>query len=63
MILDVFIYLFGLSRALPKTYASSQARGPIGAAAASHSHSHSQAGSEPHLPPTPHHSNPRSLTH
>ena len=34
-------------------YGSSQARGLIGAAAASLHHSHSNAGSEPHLKPTP----------
>ena len=40
--------LFG---AAPAAYGGSQARGPIGAAAASPHHSN--AGSEPHLRPTP----------
>ena len=46
----VFVLLF---RAGFETYGSSQARDQIGAAAASHSHSHSNAGSKPHLQPTP----------
>ena len=51
----LFIYLFMLFRAAPAAYAGSQARGQIRAIAASlcHSHSHSNAGSEPHLRPTP----------
>ena len=44
-----FLYLH--CRVTPEAYGSSQARGPIRAAAASHSHSN--AGSEPRLWPTP----------
>ena len=46
----LFVY-FCLFRTVPVEYGSSQARGPIGAAAANlhHSHSHSNARSEPHL--------------
>ena len=39
--------------ARPMAYRSSLARGQIGAVAASLHHSHSNAGSEPHLQPTP----------
>ena len=48
-------YLFSalLFRTAPEAYGSSQARGLIGAATASLHHSHSNAGSEPHLQPTP----------
>ena len=52
----LFIYLFGLfaiSWAAPAAYGVSQARGLIGAVAASLRQSHSNAGSEPHLQPTP----------
>ena len=50
-----FCLFFGLFRAALVAYGSSQARGPIGAAAASlcHSHSHSNAGSELCLQPIP----------
>ena len=43
------------SRAAPKAYGESQARGLIGTVAASlhHSHSHSNTRSEPHLRHTP----------
>ena len=46
-------FCFVLFRATPMAYASSQARGPTGAAVAGLCHSHSNAGSEPHLQPTP----------
>ena len=46
-------FFFVFSRATPMAYGGSQARGPIGAVAASLHHSHSNAGSEPHLQPTP----------
>ena len=39
--------------AAPAAYVGSQARGPIGAAAAGLRQSHSNAWSEPHLQPTP----------
>ena len=42
-----------LFRAAPEAYGGMQARGPFGATAASLHHNHSNAGSEPHLPPTP----------
>ena len=40
-------------RATPAAYGSSQARGPIRAAAASLRHSHSNTGAEANLPPPP----------
>ena len=43
---------FFLFRAAPKAYENSQARGPIGTAAASLCHSHSYTGSELHVQPT-----------
>ena len=52
----IFICLFVfvlLSRAAPEAYGGSQARGRIGAVAAGLHHSHSNAGSKPHLQPTP----------
>ena len=45
--------LFLLFRAEPASHGGSQARGPIRATAAGLRYSHSNAGSEPHLPPTP----------
>ena len=42
----IFIYFF---RTVPVAYASFQARGLIGAAAAGLHHSHSNTGSKPHL--------------
>ena len=44
---------FCLFRTTPTAQGGSQARGPIGAAAASLHHSHSNVGSKPHLQPTP----------
>ena len=48
-----FFSSFGLFRATPAAYRSSQARGGIGTAAAALCHSHSNAESEPYLGPTP----------
>ena len=45
--------LFTISWAAPTAYEGSQARGLIGAVAAGLHQSHSNAGSEPHLQPTP----------
>ena len=54
----IFIYLFifvflPFLGPLPTAYGGSQAGGRIGAVAASQRQSHSNAGSEPHLRPTP----------
>ena len=52
----LFCFVFGLfafSRAAPAAYGASQARGPIGAVATGLCQSHSNAGSKPHLQPTP----------
>ena len=49
--LFLFFFFFLLFRAIPVTYESSQARGQIQATVPRHSHSN--AGSEPHLRPTP----------
>ena len=49
----LFIYLAFFFRATPAAYGSYQAMGQIGTAAAGLHHSHSNAGSEPHLQPTP----------
>ena len=49
----LFIGLFAVFWAAPAAYGGSQARGQIGAVAASLRQSHSNAGSEPHLQPTP----------
>ena len=49
----LFIYLFAISWAAPVAYGGSQARGRIGAVATGLRQSHSNAGSEPHLQPTP----------
>ena len=49
----LFFCLFAVSWAAPMAYGGSQARGRIGAAAISLHHSHSNAGSKPHLRPTP----------
>ena len=50
---SLFLSFFLLFRAAPKAYGSSQARSRIRDVAASLCHSHSNAGSEPHLQPTP----------
>ena len=54
-IIYLFIYfcLFAFSRAALVAYGGAQARGRIGAVAAGLHQSHSNAGSEPHLQPTP----------
>ena len=49
----VYSFFFLLFRAAPTAYGGSQARGPIGLVAAGLCRSHSNAGSEPHLRPTP----------
>ena len=48
-----FFCLFAFSRAASVAYGGSQARSPVRAVAASLLQSHSNAGSEPHLQPTP----------
>ena len=48
-----FFFVFYAFRAAPVAHGGSQARGPIGAAAAGLHQSHSKAGSEPRLQPTP----------
>ena len=45
--------MFLLFRAVPSAYGSTQARGPIGAAAVGLCHSCCNVGSELHLQPTP----------
>ena len=52
-LLFVFLFFVRLFRAAPVAYGVSQARGPIGAAAASLRQSHSNSGSKPCLQPTP----------
>ena len=49
----VLFCLFAFSGAAPAAFGDSQARGLIGAVAAGLHHSHSNAGSKPHLRPTP----------
>ena len=49
----VVVIVVLLFRAALAAYGGSQARGRIGATAAGLNHSHSNAGSEPHLQPTP----------
>ena len=49
----LLLLFFGLFRATPVAYGSSQARGGIRAAAAGLHHSHSNVGSEPCLQPRP----------
>ena len=51
--INVFIYLFCISRATPAAYRGSQARGLIGAVAVGLCQSHSNARSKPLLRPTP----------
>ena len=54
IILFYYYYLsFSLFRAAPMAYGGPKARSQIGAVAVSLHHSHSNAGSEPHLQPTP----------
>ena len=48
-----FFFFFFFFRAASEAYGSSQARGPIGAAAAGLYHCHSNTGSKPHLGPIP----------
>ena len=48
-----FFFFFGFFRAALVVYGRSQAKERIGAAAANLRHSHSNAGSQPHLRPTP----------
>ena len=50
---QLFFFFFLLSWAAPMAYGGSQNRGRIGAVATSLRQSHSNAGSEPHLQPTP----------
>ena len=52
LLLLLFFFFFCHFRAVPAAHGSFQARGRIGAIAASLHHSHN-AGSEPHLRPTP----------
>ena len=47
------VSLFFLERGVLVAYGGSQARGPVGAVATGLRQSHSNAGSEPHLQPTP----------
>ena len=49
----IFFFFFGLFRAVPTAYKSSQARGQIGAIAANLYHNHSNASSEPCLQSPP----------
>jgi len=53
VILIFFLSFFAISWAAPEAYGGSQARGPVGAVATGLCQSHSNAGSEPHLQPTP----------
>ena len=48
-----FFFFFFFFRATHAAYVSSQARSQIGATASGFCHSHHNAGSEPHLQPTP----------
>ena len=49
----MFLSFLGGGVATPAAHGVSQARGQIRAVTAGLCHSHSNAGSEPHLPPTP----------
>ena len=53
MCVYMYVCIFGLFRATPAAYESSQARGQFGATATGLHHSLSNAGSEPRLRPTP----------
>ena len=53
LLLKRLSFFFGLFRPAPAAYGGSQATGPVRAIAASLHHSHSNAGSRPHLRPTP----------
>ena len=53
LLLLLFFCLFAISWAAPGAYGGSQARGLIGAVVASLRQSRSNAGSEPHMRPTP----------
>ena len=48
-----FFFVFAFSRATPSAHGGSQASGRIGAVTTGLHQSHSNAGSEPHLQPTP----------
>ena len=52
-LLLVCVGVFAIFGAAPMAYGGCQARGPIRAVAAGLHQSHSNAGSEPHLRPTP----------
>ena len=58
-----FFFFFGLFRATPMAYGSSQVRGRIGAVAASLHHSHSNIGSKRVRDLSTAHGDARSLTH
>ena len=49
----LYLFIYCLFRATLTAYGDSQAKGRIGAVAANLQHSHSNAGSKPHLRPTP----------
>ena len=51
--LSFVVVVVAISWAAPAAYGGSQARGRIGAVATGLRQSHSNAGSEPHLQPTP----------
>ena len=51
--INLFFFIFLSFRAALAAYGGSQAKGQIGPVAAGLRHSHSNAGSEPHLWPTP----------
>ena len=52
-LLSFVVVVVAISWAAPAAYGGSQARGPIGAVATGLRQRHSNAGSEPHLQPTP----------
>ena len=53
VVLFIYLFIFGLFRAVLAAHGGSQGRGRIGAAAASVCHSHCNARSKPCLQPTP----------